>query len=111
MPLSYSTPPRAYLATPVACPTTPVAYLATPNAAITAMGPPELHRSHIDDHFHEIDPIPFNLSPLDPELEYSDEAGDPCSENPELTAREVEAHNANMEQTNVKMEEDHGRTY
>tara|TARA_B110000971_G_C20030840_1_gene511339 strand:- start:601 stop:924 length:324 start_codon:yes stop_codon:yes gene_type:complete len=107
--MSYSTPPRAYPA--------------TPDAAITAMGPPELHRSHIDDHSHEIDPIPFNLieddnlvedenlSPLEPELEYSFEAEDPCYENPEPTAREVEAHNANMDQTNAKMEEDHGRPY
>jgi hypothetical protein len=108
--MSCITPPHAY-------PTTPVAYPTTPDAAITAMGPPELHRSHIDDHFHEIDPIPFNLieddnlSPLEPEHEYSDEAGDPYSENPEPTSLAVEAHNANMDQTNAKMEEDHGRPY
>jgi len=116
-PRACHTTPVAYLATPVAYLATPVAYLATPDAAITAMGPPELQRSQIGTRFSVTGLIPFHLvedeslRPQEPEREYSFEAEYPCSENPELTAREVEAHNANMEQTNAKMEEDHGRPY
>jgi hypothetical protein len=77
------------------------------------MNPPGVRRILIGGHFSEIDHIPFHLEeddsirPQEPEHEYSFEAEDPCDDNPEPTAREVEAHNAHMEQTNAKMEEDH----